>query len=377
MAKITEIAKKIKIEEYVLIGCSLFFLILSIILSPSNNFMSLFKSGLVVIKSSIEWYQGIFLFLLIAFFFYITFRIYVFLAKKASSFPDKNQERFSFDFSAIRNLRFALRALIPILISFSSSLLVVGAIKTKIGGNLVNVRLLEIDRILTGNYPFIWLHTSSNPLESLFNSISPAIIFIFTSLNIVIGISIVLFYLDKRRQLFKGLILSMFFVMFLSIPLWYLFPANSPSNAFLQNPKNSASWQTETDYLNPQVRSFQKEMWERQKESLPITTMPSMHWAWTMIIAYFFFKKNRKTLFISIPWMLITLFGTVYLGCHYLIDGIVSIPLTILSIAIACFFVRIEKSYYKEDSREEKFKERVKEDFLKPFKEIKYQLLNK
>jgi len=375
MARIIEIAKKIKIEEYVLIGCSLFFLILSIFFSPNNSFISLLKNGTVVVKSSIEWYQGIFLFFLFSFFFYITFRIYIFLVKKVSSY--KNQKHFSFNFSAIKDIRFIIRMIIPILISFSSSLLMVGVVKTKIGSNLINEKLLNIDRILTGNYPFIWLHTPSNPLESFFDSISPVIIFIFTSLNIVIGISIVLFYLDKKRQLFKGLVISIFLAMFLSIPLWYLFPANSPSNAFLQNPENAASWQTEADYLNPEVKLFQKEMWERQKEALPITTMPSMHWAWTIIIVYFFFRKNRKTLFISIPWMLITFLGTVYLGCHYLIDGIVSVPLATLSIAIACFFVRIEEGYYKEDFREKKFKEKVKEDFSKPFQEIKHQLLNK
>jgi len=376
-----KILKNIKIEEYTLIGVSVIMLFMVFFLDFFNTTsLSLLKNGWVNIKEAMMWWGGG-MFMLI--FFYIIFKFYVFCVNITSDFfLNKTSRHFSFSIILNREVKFRfkqiwflIKPLVIILIPASLSLLILGILYNETKNRLINLQLLDIDKFLTGNYPFLWLHSFLNPFKNFLDFLTPVIIPSFLALSVIMGILIFVFYFDRNEKLFKGYIIASFIVLLLAQPLWYLFPANSPVNAFLYNSDRTGlnlvlSQEIKNYHPNLRVGSFQEEMWENQKNALPISTMPSMHWAWALIIVYYLFKKRGRTVFFSLPWLFLTLLGSVYLGCHYLIDGVVALFLVVLSILLANFLVKIEKRYYNEDIQEIEFKEKVKKEILKPFEQI-------
>ncbi len=380
--------KTIKIEEYTLIGISIALLGLLFFFNFFNtDLASLLKNGWISIKGVMNWFSSS---ILLFISFYIVFKFYVSLAKVASEFfLDKSSHYFSLSNFLNKEIKFKFKQIwflikpfIIVLIPAAFSLLIIGIFYNETKNKLVNLQLLNIDKFLTGNYPFLWLHSFLNPFKDFFDFLTPIIIPSFFALSAIMGILAVVFYLDKNKKLFKGYVIASFIVLLLALPLWYFFPANSPANAFLYNSEKLASdsilsQEIKSYHPNLRVESFQKEMWENQKSALPMTTMPSMHWAWALIIVYYLFKKERRTIFFSLPWLFLALFGTIYLGCHYLIDGLASLFLVALSILLANFLIRMEQKYYNENLQEIRFKEKIKKNLLEPFKEIKYLFFNK
>jgi len=165
----------------------------------------------------------------------------------------------------------------------------------------------------------------------------------------------------------------------IALPLWYFFPANSPQNTYLNNVYNKqidSSIKELTDNYQPNkyLLSFHKEIGVEQGEIAPVTTMPSMHVAWTIVIIYYLFKFKRKTIYFTLPWAFFSILGTVYLAQHYFIDILVALLVALLAICLANCLVKIEKRYYQEgklDNQEKFFKEEVKKDLSRIYQIIK------
>ena len=138
----------------------------------------------------------------------------------------------------------------------------------------------------------------------------------------------------------------------MSIPLWAKFPAHSPTNMYLFNVYErsfpSDIKQRVSEYRPDQSTfSFVERMFRQQKESPPVSTMPSMHIAWSVVLVYFFFKVSRWSLVFSVPWFFLSALGTVYLAQHYFVDILAGLPVGILAIAVSRKLVSLEALYYK------------------------------
>lgn len=72
-----------------------------------------------------------------------------------------------------------------------------------------------------------------------------------------------------------------------------------------------------------------------------ISAMPSMHLATTTLMAIFAFKLNRKLGYVALVYLLIIYLGSIHLGWHYAIDGILSMVLTPMVWWVAGAFVRL------------------------------------
>lgn len=239
------------------------------------------------------------------------------------------------------------RTLAFIISTSTIGVLTLGMLQLETKNRLINLQLINADKFLANVYPLFWLHSSSNWLSGFFNFLTPAIIYSFLSLAGIMAAAAFIFYFGKDKSLFKGYVMCLAIVFVLAMPFWFFFPANSPANYFLHNDGSShtagLSEAIGRYRPNAKVAAFQENMWLEQKNSLPITTMPSMHWAWSIIIVYYLFKKSRKTLAFSSVWLVFDLFGTVYLGNHYLADGLVAVPLAVLSIFLANSLIKLEK----------------------------------
>ena len=333
--------KYIQIEEIVLLGISLFFLVLLYLLGFfSSDIALIFKKGWANIAFVLRfWVSGALLFVVWAYTLTMT----------------ADRRKYFFDYlrkEKIGNLLtqslLFLKTFAIITASTTLGMLSVGILQQATKNRLINFQLLEADKLIIGDYPLFWLHSPANSLNGLFHFLTPAIIYSFLSLAGVIVFLIFIFYFGKNKNIFKGYIMSMFIVLALAMPFWFYFPANSPSNYFLHdsgsNFSASLSEAISNYQPNAKVAAFQEKMWQSQKNALPVTTMPSMHWAWSIIIVYYLFKKAPKTIFLSSVWLIFNLFGTAYLGNHYLVDGLAAVPLAIISIFLASLFIKLEKN---------------------------------
>lgn len=332
--------KSLQIEEIVLIGISLFFLTLLYLLGFfSSDIKLIFSRGWANIAFVFQlWTSGIVIFLVLW-----AYPLFVITNRRKSFFNYFHKEGVKNFF--IQFLSF-LKTFVIITTTTTLGMLVVGILQQETKNRVINLQLMNADKFLVKDYPIFWLHSSSNILSSFFNFLTPAMIYSFLSLAGVMGTAAFIFYFGKNKNVFKGYIMSISIVFALAMPLWFFFPANSPANYFLHN--SNANFTAELSEAisqyqpNARVMAYQEKMWQKQKNFLPVSTMPSMHWAWSIIIVYYLFKKERKTIILSSIWLIFNLFGTIYLGNHYLIDGLVAIPLVILSLYFANLFSKLK-----------------------------------
>lgn len=322
---------RFKIEEIILICVSLFFLVL--LFSGgffANDVGLIFKKGLSNIVFFFPWLAN-------GLVWGVCFLLIRNYQEKTKNF--------------LKQILSLLKTMVIIAATAALGILTTGAIQQEAKNQLVSPQLLNADKLLTKKYLLFWFHSSSGGLKGFFDFLTPAVMYSFLGLGAIMVVLAFIFYFEKNKNLFKGYIISMFVVFALAMPLWRLFPANSPANYLLHGSGgnfNAELSRAIIDYRpNPKVMDFQEKIWQEQKNAMPITTMPSMHWAWSIIIVYYLFKKWRRTIFLSSVWLSFNLFGTVYLGNHYLVDGLVAIPLAVLSLLLANLLIKLEQGYYK------------------------------
>ena len=362
MNKIKNILQSIRIEEYILFLFCLILFLFFITLFFRFNWLVSFRSGFKVVVLGINYFS----FVLIFIYFYISFK-YLF-----NWLYHHNRPKIK---NILKNALFSLRPLFSMTIFFILITLVIGSMAIQLRGNLIDGWLMGIDKSLLGFYPFLWFQQSTNFLKNL----APLFLYSFLWLGLIMGISWIIFYLAGQRKFFSQSIMAMSLVVMIALPLWYFFPANSPQNTYLNNVYNKqidSSIKELTDNYQPNkyLLSFHKEIGVEQGEIAPVTTMPSMHVAWTIVIIYYLFKFKRKTIYFTLPWAFFSILGTVYLAQHYFIDILVALLVALLAICLANCLVKIEKRYYQEgklDNQEKFFKEEVKKDLSRIYQIIK------
>lgn len=362
-----KIFQNLQIEEWVLFFTSLIVFFWLIFLNPSYlfDFKSLWQKSFIALNLAISWwYQGgIFFFLL-----YFFLRIGIFLFVKFSSSKNKGKKKkTNFSKEDWRGFIIFLKTVFLIIISFSLSAMLNGVLSMATKNRLINENILEWEKKIFGDSPVFWLNARNNPYRNFLKVLAPLAINCFFSLSFLMSFSFFCFYLDKKNYFFKILVIASFLLLLLSFPLWYFFPAHSPLNAFI--------FQKEIKDENYQpfekIKNFQEKLWQEQKESPPVSTFPSMHWGWGVILVYCFFRKKSGTLFLTFPWFFLMALGSLFLGCHYLIDGILGIFLAFISIILAELLIFWERKKVKKISeKEEIFKEKLKEFLLEPFREL-------
>jgi hypothetical protein len=191
-----------------------------------------------------------------------------------------------------------LRPLILITLFFTLIILLFGLIAVRLKGELIDDQLMEIDKSLFGFYPFLWLVNQ----VSFLGKITPLFIYAFLGLGLIVGIVWIIFYLADQRKFFSQYIIAMTSVVTIALPLWFSFPANTPQNTYLNNVYhkeiNPSLKKLVKDYqANKYLLDFHKEVGVKPGDIAPVSTMPSMHVAWAIIIVYYLFQFRRKTIF--------------------------------------------------------------------------------
>ena len=205
-----------------------------------------------------------------------------------------------------------------------------------------SIRLMHLDFIVFSTYPPIWFHTNQNPLYDKFYFFHFILVNIYAYLSIVMGaVSLSLIYFNPKS--FYKFILGLLIVSMFSIPIWYLVPAVSPQELFLDDKFLFSIPEEFLYYLQlfiPQaemVAEMQKykDMWNSNNNGyFAITTFPSMHVGWSLIVMYY---GSRLSKYLVLPlwgFFILTCISTVYLLQHYAVDSIAGIIIGIISIVV-------------------------------------------
>jgi membrane-associated phospholipid phosphatase len=190
-----------------------------------------------------------------------------------------------------------------------------------------NSLFFNIDKSVFGfNLPF-WLQDVRNPLKPVLDFLAFPIILVYMNMALAMG-TIFLLALTKGKDFFYRVVLSFALVLIIGIPLWGLFPAIAPFEAYYDNvhnlevPKNVQDAMT-TYQPNQTLVSFfdsVKDLNVKFKDFYAITTMPSMHIAWSVIIVYFGFLFYRPLITVLAPYFVLNGIATIYILQHYTID---------------------------------------------------------
>jgi membrane-associated phospholipid phosphatase len=63
-----------------------------------------------------------------------------------------------------------------------------------------------------------------------------------------------------------------------------------------------------------------------------VSAMPSLHIGMVTLTAYWLAVTKRKTLFVTVPWVLLVWTSTVVLGWHYILDGVGGVALGVICV---------------------------------------------
>ncbi|PIV10389.1 MAG: hypothetical protein COS49_00745 [Candidatus Portnoybacteria bacterium CG03_land_8_20_14_0_80_41_10] len=376
MSRIKNILRSIRIEEYILFIFSIMLFLSCLIFSPQLSWLDSFRNGFGNVILGIKYFLIVFVFA----FYYIFFKLYLYLIHWLSPFINKEKslkillltwlKGFSQSCSKIKNnflgIFFFLRPVFPIVLFFTLVTFLIGLMAFQLKDNLVDDQLMKIDKSMFGSYPFFWLQNPANFLRYL----APLFLYSFSFLGLLIGISWLFLFLNRSRKFFSQYVIATTLVIMISLPFWFLFPANSPQNAYLNNVYSkeidSSIKKSVEDYrTNEFLLRFYENVGVKPGDIAPVTTMPSLHVAWAIIIVYYLFKFRKKTVYFTLPWATFSSLGAVYLGQHYFIDVLVSLPVAFIAIGLTGYLFKIEKRYYRAnrlDKQEESFKEQIKKD---------------
>jgi membrane-associated phospholipid phosphatase len=208
-----------------------------------------------------------------------------------------------------------------------------------------SIALTQVDYAIFGVYSFFWLQQ--------FPALAPVMIQAYRLLNTLLPL-VFLFLLVFRQDLFRQFIMSAVMAVIISIPVWYAVPAISPDELWRQNILHTPippAIQTELERpLAPELAEYLgywQDKWSRAENNYwAITSFPSMHAAWGVIIAYYGTLLWWPLGIVLIPWATLNGIATVYTIQHYAIDPIFGIVTACIAIIAVGSLMRLEKRYY-------------------------------
>jgi len=250
-----------------------------------------------------------------------------------------------------------------------------GLLAIQLKNNLIDGLLMDLDNKLFGFYPFLGSYYQIDILLKLI----PFFIISYLALGFMMGLIWVILYLSKNKELFYKYVIAMTLAVMIGLPIWMSYPANSPRHLNnIYNPQriirdyNSVDIAVKEIVTNNKfdyrILNFQEDIGIGRDDVIPISTIPSMHVVWALLILYYLYKISKRTIFFTLPWNFFSTVGAVYLGQHYFMDVVIAFPVAIIAIYFANVLVKMEKKYYQNnrfDRYEEKMKIQVRDDLIK------------
>lgn len=215
----------------------------------------------------------------------------------------------------------------------------------------VSQTLMNWDYRLFGVYPPFWLqkfsanHFLDTVLLESYRHLGTLLSIIFAGL------------LLKGRENFRKFFLAFFLAAIIGFPFWYLYPAISPDDMYRKNvlslpvPPVIESRINNAKAISANLTGFLEEIDQigrsgRTRTPL-VTTNPSMHVAWGIIIAYFGTALWKPFGLFLWPWSLLNMAGAIYTLQHYAVDIFFGAGLGIAALAGANYLLIFDRKYLR------------------------------
>jgi membrane-associated phospholipid phosphatase len=203
----------------------------------------------------------------------------------------------------------------------------------------------SIERAIFGNLPAIFL------INLFSGSIFELIIFYsYVGLSLVATLSLlILIFINIRifRQTFIAFILA----LIIALPLFVAIPVISPAGLYVAKilkTEKADLVMKQSEIFIKSTNKFQQVFTSKDNSYYAISSIPSLHAAWGLIIVLGIIMTKRKILsgFFSI-WLIFNTIGTFYSLQHYALDTIAGIILGLVSFYLAGQLIKIESKYYR------------------------------
>lgn len=200
--------------------------------------------------------------------------------------------------------------------------------------SFVEARTLGLDhfeRNLWGTLPgFFLIKTFSGSLLEIILLRVYKYFFVFSSITVAL---ITLGPLQNLRKVFFAYMLG--FVA--AFPFWVFFPVTSPDGVyygkvFSKLPHATAWGPPPTDlsaFFTHQLEYFHR-VWIGDRTFLNVSSIPSLHTAWCVILAFYLYRTHKKYMLAALLWALLTAVGTFYSLQHYSTDTFCGVVLAII-----------------------------------------------
>ncbi len=203
----------------------------------------------------------------------------------------------------------------------------------------------HLERLLFGGLP-------ATPLINIFSGtfFEYMIIKSYENLStIVLFVSTLTILIDKN--IFKKLLISFFVAFIISIPIFNTLKVVSPDVVYeikkININNENLNDIRKSQLLDNKITEFRKTYTNNNEGFFAISSIPSLHAAWGIIIVLILLSLKNKTLgILSIFWQILNALGTFYTLQHYALDTIAGIILGLFSYYLAGLLIKIEKKYY-------------------------------
>jgi hypothetical protein len=201
--------------------------------------------------------------------------------------------------------------------------------------------LMRADRTIFGTFVPFEMHE-----QEVYAGLSILLLQAYLSLTMMLClvlVALLIFRVDRFRQY----ILAFVAIMFLCMPGWAVFPATTPSEGY-----RTGKLQLGVPYdiaveiahpvmnLNYNVVNFLRQVEPYESNPMDgrffITSFPSLHVAWGLLIVWFGVAVWRRSIVLLLPWGLLNCVGAIYSLQHYAVDAVSGM----IVVVIAVFLVR-------------------------------------
>jgi membrane-associated phospholipid phosphatase len=210
--------------------------------------------------------------------------------------------------------------------------------------------LMRADHRIFGTFVPFEMHN-----QALWNWLAVPMLACYLKLTLILSLVIVALFIFRADR-FRQFILAFVAIMFLAMPGWAALPATTPSEAYRTvKLRKDIPYDIAIEIAEPIVHldDMIVNLLERLErvQSNPvtgryfITSFPSPHVAWGVIIVWFGIELYQKSIVLLLPWGLLNCIGAIYSLQHYAVDAVAGIVVAIAAVYLVRGLVALEAGH--------------------------------
>jgi hypothetical protein len=214
-----------------------------------------------------------------------------------------------------------IQSFAPVILLFAFLYLFIAASSASLTGTLADDSLYAIDAALFRTPPFIALGNLRYP-----DWIVIATHFSYVALVVMLFPFALLLFLF-RREAFERFATALGLATVIMLPGWILAPALAPQARLIDNSYQIPVTAEISAHLasyapQPALQRYLQDTTalNAKAQYLPLSTFPSAHIAWAVIVGFTAFMAHRVLFAVLAPILALSSFGTLFLAQHYFID---------------------------------------------------------